>query len=360
MYAPGCQSRAARRAKPPPETRQAVNDVIDAFPKSIAPRAALAQYHTMTIDDAYAELGLSPGASLVQAKTAWRALVSRWHPDRNVHASASERMQRINRALEQIRSATTGTIGSRPEAHTAPAPAPAAAAAHTVQRRVSLTLEEAAAGCIKVLQGAIVEPCSSCAGTGQAPPHNCAECAGQGQVHERTWFGWFGAATPCTACDGNGKTQPKCAACDGTGKTDVVRYRVSVRIPADVHDGAMLHVAAARGRPVALDIRVELLAHATLVRDNDGTVRCELPVDGFGWIANRTIDVPTLRGKQPLDLQRGQVVYRLAGQGFLPRDDGRRADQIVIVVPRFPEKLNRDQERMLDRLAASTMGKRGN
>ncbi len=312
----------------------------------------------MTIDDAYAELGLAPGANLAQAKTAWRALVSRWHPDRNGHASASARMQRINQALEQIRSASSDTAAAHPGAHGAPAPAPASTPAHTVQRRVSLTLEEAAAGCIKILQGAIVEPCRSCAGTGQAQPRDCAACAGQGKVQERTWFGWFGAPMVCTTCDGAGTLQPACPACAGRGKAEVARYRVSVRLPADVRDGAMLHVAAAGGRPVALDIQVELQAHPTLVRDDDGTVRCELPVDGFSWIANRTIDVPTLRGQQPLGLQRGQVLYRLAGQGFLARDDGKRADQIVIVVPRFPDKLSREQERLLDKLVASTAGKR--
>lgn len=311
----------------------------------------------MTIDDAYAELGLPPGANPVQAKAAWRALVSRWHPDRNGHASASERMQRINRALEQIRSA--GDVApARAEADTAARPAPTPAPAHTIQRRVSLTLEEAAIGCIKILQGAIVAPCGSCAGSGQAPPQECAACAGQGQLHERTWFGWFAAAAPCTACDGSGTLRPPCPACHGGGKTDVVRYRVSVRLPADIRDGAMLHVAAARGRPVALDIQVELQAHAALVRDDDGTVRCEWPVDGFAWIANRTITIPTLRGQQPLALQRGQVLYRLAGQGFLSRDAGKRADQIVIVVPRFPATLSREQQRLLDKLAGSTEDER--
>ena len=51
--------------------------------------------------------------------------------------------------------------------------------------------------------------------------------------------------------------------------------------------------------------------------------------------------------------------YRLAGQGFLARDGGKRADQIVIVVPRFPDKLSREQQRLLDKLVASTAGKRG-
>lgn len=306
----------------------------------------------MTVDDAYAELGLPPGADLAQAKAAWRSLVSRWHPDRNGHAGASARMQRINRALEQIRAATAG----RGEAAANGRGAKAGPAVRTVQHRVTVTLEESAAGCIKVLQGNVVEPCAVCAGTGQATqPQACTTCAGKGKIHERTWFGWYGVATPCTDCDGTGTVRPACPACHGSGKHEAARYRVSVRLPAYVRDGDVLHVPAARTRAaVALDIHVAVAPHASLVRDADGTVRCECAVDGFGWIANRTVDVPTLRGPQPLQLQRGQVVYRLAGQGFPPRAGGTLADQVVIIVPRFPAQLSRKQERLLDQLADSS------
>lgn len=307
----------------------------------------------MTVDDAYAELGLPPGASLAQVKAAWRTLVSRWHPDRNGHASASARMQRINQALEHIRNASGGATRAAPEADEGPAPAPA----HTVHRRVTLTLEEAAAGCIKILQGTVIEQCGDCAGTGQVlEPQECAACAGKGSVMERNWFGWFGPATACTTCEGSGKSWPACPTCDGSGKAEAARYRVSVRLPADVRDGDLLHVATGRGRAVALDIQVDLQPHAHLVRDDDGTVRCEWPVDGFAWIANRAVDVPTLWGTKPLGLQRGQVMYRLAGQGFLSRNDKKRADQVVIVVPRFPAQLSREQQRLLDKLAATTAG----
>jgi molecular chaperone DnaJ len=311
----------------------------------------------MTVDDAYAELGLPPGANLAQAKAAWRNLVSRWHPDRNGHADASARMQRINRALEQIRSATSGS--SKPPA-TEARPATRAAPAHTVHRRVQLTLEEAAAGCIKVLQGTVVETCTDCAGTGQTlKPLTCAACEGEGKVHERTWFGWFGPATPCTSCDGAGELRPPCAACAGSGKVEAASYRLSVRLPANMRSGDMLHVAPGRTRTaVALDITVEVLPHEYLVRDDDGTVRCELPVDGFAWIANRSIEIPTLQGLQVLGLQRGQVVYRLAGKGFLASNSHQKADQIVIIVPQFPAQLSREQERLLDKLAASTVGGR--
>lgn len=308
----------------------------------------------MTVDDAYDELGLPPGANLAQAKAAWRGLVSRWHPDRNDHVGASARMQRINRALEQIRLASQGEHAKTRQAR---GDAGAPAAVRTVQHHVKLTLEESASGCIRVLQGSLIETCAVCAGKGhRQEPKDCATCAGKGHIHERTWFGWYGVATPCTDCDGTGVVQDSCVACKGRGKTEVTSYRQSVRLPAHLRNGDVLHVPAGRARAaVALDIHVEVLPHACLVRDdNDGTVRCEFVVDAFGWIANRTIDVPTLRGLQPLQLQRGQVVYRLAGQGFPPRSGGTPADQIVIIVPRFPAQLSPRQERLLEHLADSS------
>ena len=40
------------------------------------------------LDDAFAELGLTPDATEPQVKAAWRRLVSQWHPDRNGSAAA--------------------------------------------------------------------------------------------------------------------------------------------------------------------------------------------------------------------------------------------------------------------------------
>lgn len=320
----------------------------------------------MTVDDAYAELGLLPGASLSQAKAAWRGLVSRWHPDRNVHNDASVRMQRINRALAQIRGALGGAGDSEAESDVpaeAARGAPREAAhearpAHLVQRHVKLTLEEAATGCVKVLRGTLRQACGPCAGTGQAlAPQDCAACAGLGTLRDRVWFGWYGPAVSCTACDGQGQLRPPCTACDGSGQNETLRYRVSVRLPRFVRDGDQLQVRSGHGASsLLLDIQVALLPHAALLLDDDGSLRCELAVDGFGWVANREVEVPTLHGLQPLALQRGQVLYRLAGQGFPARRGAPPSDQIVVVVPRFPAALSPQQTRWLDQLAASTSG----
>jgi molecular chaperone DnaJ len=390
----------------------------------------------LSVDNAYAELGLAPGASEAEVKLAWRRLASRWHPDRNKSIAAIGKMQRINEALAQIREATAGSGAAATPAwphrdadrHAQPAQARSSArgnahthendrhGAHsthgphgphdraqsfddddepgppdwaqdgnhepldnaagdtdepastttrdrTITRKVKLTLEEAAAGCIKSLGGRFIDRCASCAGVGhRVLPGVCVGCEGKGTVSHRAWFGWYGVPTPCTACRGDGVAREDCHVCAGEGQLPVRAYRVKVRIPHGVRDGDQLHAGGRRhraGQPsVALNLTVELLAHAQLELDADGTIRCELAVDGFLLIANRRVDVPTLSGLHKLRLNRDERVYRLAGLGYPAERRGARADQLVTVRPVFPAQFSADQEILLDQLIASSSGAR--
>ena len=318
----------------------------------------------MSPDNAYAELGLAPGASEDEVKAAWRRLASQWHPDRNRSAAAISRMQRINLAIEQIRQTHAGREAgdeSEPTPAGASQAAGAQAQARTISRRVKLTLEEAAAGCIKTLRGKLIQRCSPCAGGGfRVIGGACSECNGMGAVRQRAWFGWSGAPTECAACGGDGIAKQACTACGGTGKLPAREYRTNVRIPHGVRDGDLLHVVQRRetaNHPaVHLNLRVEVLPHAFFGLDADGTVHCEVPVDGFTWIANRSIDVPTLTGMQRLQLSRDCLSHRLSGQGFPSERRGPRADQLVKIEPVFPERLDTDQEILLDQLIAASSG----
>lgn len=322
------------------------------------------------IDSAFAELGLTPAATEADVKAAWRRLVSQWHPDRNDSAAAHARMQRINRAVEAIREAGFGPAPTPPQADDHAPTAGSAEArsdvdtapARTLHRRVKLTLEEAAAGCTRVLQGRTTESCGACAGAGwRVLGGHCPSCQGSGAVRQRAWFGFVGAATECADCHGGGIARQPCAACDGSGKAAPQRYRVSVRFPPGVRDGDQLRVDRQRHRalPGDLNLRIELLPHPFLTLAEDGTLHCELPVDGFSWMANRVVEVPTLAGLQPLALQREQRCYRLAGQGFPVERRGARGDQVVTLLPVFPERLSTDQQILLDQLIATTSGADG-
>ena len=330
----------------------------------------------MGTDNAYAELGLAPGASEPEVKAAWRRLASQWHPDRNRSAGAAGRMQRINLAFEALRQAgfRAPPQDSDPTTPAAPAqaaePEPGAAPAdeadtapapprRTIRRRVRLSLEEAALGCTRVLRGKERETCSDCQGSGQQRPAlACPACAGAGQRRQAGWYGLFSSLADCADCRASGVLHQACAGCGGSGQRDSAGYRITVRLPPGVRSGDELHVDARRMRPGHspgdLLIRVELQAHPIFRLDDDGSLRCEVPVNGFAWAAGRTVMVPTLGGLQALVLARDSLDYRLPGAGFPAGRRGPRADLLLRIVPSFPETWTTDQQILLDQLIVAT------
>lgn len=306
----------------------------------------------MDSEVAYAELGLAPGASEAEVKTAWRRLVSRWHPDRNPNAHAVDRIQRINLAYERIRrwydEAGAGAAPSRYE------PAPSATPTPTIRRQLRLTLEEAAQGCVKLLRGRLTRRCEPCEGRGEHLFESaCSLCKGKGSVVRSSWFGWLPMSDTCDACRGDGRSRNACPHCAGSGRHRAT-YRRSVRIPAGVRHSDVLWAEGGHDDPAGtLEVGVEIAPHELFVLGDDGILRCEMPVDGFAWIASRWIEVPTLTGLHRMRLQRGHHAYRLRGQGFPVERRGEPGDYIVTVVPTFPPSLSTEQEALLDRLMAA-------
>jgi len=308
----------------------------------------------LELEESYRELGLESGCSDAQVKAAWRRLAARWHPDRNASPQALRKIQRINRALNEIRVARQMAL----PAHATDAAAPEPAA--TLQHRVEITLEQALTGCAIDLAGERAAPCAQCEGSGQqAQPARCDTCGGSGRCSQALWFGWAATVVTCAACDGQGATRVGCEGCAGTGQGPTLHYRCRVQVPPGVRDGdTVMAQARVRGdrRRRPLEVRITLLQHEFFTLDADGTVRLALPVDGFAWTAQRWIDVPTLDGPQQMRLRRDALVYRIKGQGFAVRGDGPRADCIVSIEPLFPQALSAAQEALVDALVAHNTG----
>lgn len=330
----------------------------------------------MSTDTAYAELGLAPGASEAEVKAAWRRLVSLWHPDRNASATAVHKMQRLNEALEQIsragfvhNAARTGpeaAAESRPKPPPKPKPEPPPSAppppARTIHRKVELSLQEAALGCKRSVHGQYGVQCAKCSGLGwQVLGGRCKPCAGSGAVRRASLYNWFGSRVECEACSGGGIARRACPDCGATGKLAPQRFKVTVRIAQGVRDGDVLQAStlSCGGETVAIELRVTVRPHEFLELFDDGALRCEVPVDGFAWIAQREVEVPSLDGLAKLQLQRAQLVYRLAGQGFPTERRGPRGDLWVTVAPVFPEPMSAEQQALLDRLIAANLGRDG-
>ena len=312
----------------------------------------------MHLDDPYHELGLAPGASDAEVKAAWRRLSARWHPDRNDSPQALQKIQRINRALEVIRSAR-----GEPEA-AAEEPAPAAQEP-TAEHTVRLTLEEVVSGCVKEVRGEVVEDCADCEGSGlQLQATVCSECSGAGHIRQHHWFAWVASTVECTACQGHGKTRQGCTACAASGKAPASKYRCRVQVAPGARAGDLLHATARVQGPqrqysLALRLRVELQPHEFFTAEADGTLKCELPVDGFAWMANRWIEVPTPCGLQQMKLRRGHLNYRIKNAGLPWTGEAAPGDCIVTVVPLFPQEFSQEQEAAIERLVASNSGAPG-
>jgi molecular chaperone DnaJ len=332
----------------------------------------------LDVPNPYTELGLTAQSTDAEVKAAWRRLSARWHPDRNNSPAALRKIQRINRALEQIRSTRRGLAGigeadgpAAPDVDEAPAEPGTGSASSARQGRrrsfqhtLELTLEQALAGCVRVMTGKVPDDdCGECEATGlQLHARTCAACNGSGQLRPPLWFGWMAAPVSCSDCAGQGSVRDPCVACRGSGRAPARSYRCKVRIAPGTREGELQHGLSAEegGHPgETLALRVRLLPHPFFTLEEDGTVRCELPVDGFAWIANRWIEVPTPCGMQQMRLRRGHLVYRIKGLGFPLQPCGPRADCLVTVVPLFPESLGSRQEAQIDRLITTNTGAPG-
>lgn len=319
----------------------------------------------MDTQEAYKELGLNPSASDAQLKATWRRLVAAWHPDRNVAAGAGRRMQLINKAYQHIRQLRDGDNSGPDDAAgdgSEAAPPPASEAtdaeppANTHVRKVRLTLEEAILGCTRTLRGHFTQTCNDCLGKGQRVlAQGCGTCRGSGAVRKATLFGWLWNQEACADCGGDGRQRAPCDACDGSGDRSVA-YRRRVRFPAGLREGHVLSVPAARhgDMEIGLELRVEIEPHPFFTLDDDGVLRCDMPVNGYAWMAGRWVDVPTPDGTQQLRLNRDALVYRLRGQGFPSAPRGPRGDYHVKVLPVFPAQDDPVQDALLDQLIASS------
>jgi molecular chaperone DnaJ len=306
----------------------------------------------ISIEDAYVALGIAPGAPAGEVKAAWRRLASRWHPDRIPTAEAAALMQRINGAYERI-------MGAHRQGDATAQAGPAADAPGVVlRRRVRVSLEEAALGTIRTVRGRFIDRCTGCEGAGrsgtQAP---CSPCNGSGQLRGSLWFGWMPTSTRCTHCDGRGHVPATCPDCAGRGHHRR-HYERRVRFPAGLRDGDVLHADAdAGGVDARLELHLRVAAHPFFTVDpaDHGLLRCEMPVDGFAWLAECWTEVPTPEGPQQMRLRRGRLTYKLRGQGLpVERGSAVRGDLVVSVAPSFPDTLSPRRQALLEKLAADT------
>lgn len=340
--------------------------------------------------DYYEVLGIRREATLEDIKKAYRQLAMKNHPDRNPGDAEAE--LRFKEAAEAYQ--ILSDEGNRQKydryGHAGLQSGPASAAPEDImsafgeifqnaffgdmfgQRRrgpkpgadlaikLEIDLLEAAKGVSKTITMNRGEPCRSCNGSGARKgtvATTCTYCGGQGQVIQSR--GFFQVATTCPACGGEGmRIADPCPDCRGTGRTQE-KVQLDVEVPPGVDTGIWLQIrnqgelgdpGAPRGN---LRIQIHVKPHDVFERRGNDIV-CQFPIHFSQAALGAEIEVPTLDGREKLNIPRGTQsgeVFRMRGKG-IPDVNGRgRGDELIEVVVETPRHLSVRQEELLREFA---------
>ncbi|MCQ2348512.1 MAG: molecular chaperone DnaJ [Paludibacteraceae bacterium] len=236
--------------------------------------------------------------------------------------------------------------------------------------KVRLTLEEISTGVEKKIKVRKLVQCPQCNGSGSADGRDgdtCPTCHGSGRVirAQRGIFGMMQVQEECPTCHGEGKViRNKCTHCQGEG---VVRDEeiVTIKIPAGVSGGMQIPIqgkgnAAPRGGvPGDLLVLIEEEEHPNLLREGSDLVY-NLLLDMPTAVLGGQVKIPTLTGDVKITITPGTQpgkVLRMRGKGLPEIDQFARqygtGDLLINVGVYIPERLNKDEKALIERLQDS-------
>jgi len=235
---------------------------------------------------------------------------------------------------------------------------------YDLEIQVELTLSEIATGAEKTLEFEKQAPCETCSGSGSKPgssPVVCVQCGGRGQVAQQGFGGMFRMVTTCPNCRGRGSViKDPCRTCQGTGKQQRPRV-VTIKIPAGVHEGQAIRIAGEgeageAGAPAGdLHCYIAVKPHPIFTRHNNDIV-CQIPVTFTQAALGATIDVPTLKGQEKLEIPSGSQhgeVFKLKGKGLPDIRSYKAGDELIQILIEVPRKLNDKQRQLLHEFAST-------
>ena len=230
-----------------------------------------------------------------------------------------------------------------------------------VLTRLTISFEEAVAGCKKDISFDHVEACSDCNGSGAASGsavETCSVCRGSGQVtvQQNSPLGIFQSSRPCSACNGSGKIiKTPCNNCRGKGYVKVTK-KLSVTIPAGIDDEQRLALRgegnAGRNGGTAGDLVIEVRVRKHAIFERDGMdIYCEVPVTFAQAALGAEIDIPTLDGTEKYTIGEGTqtgTTFTLRGRGIPNINQPRAKGTLYLTVNvEIPRGLNAKQKEAL-------------
>ena len=230
----------------------------------------------------------------------------------------------------------------------------------SLQYRLQIDLEQAAAGDEVEIRVPRRGTCDSCSGTGStsgAGRNPCVACGGVGQVQQR--HGFLTMARPCGRCRGTGTIiDDPCVTCRGEGRSRQTA-KLKVKVPPGVDTGMRLLLrdegesGVNGGPPGDLQILLEVREHERFAR-RDQDLYTRAPASFARLALGGEIEVATLGNQTatlevPPGTQSGELL-ELRGHDMPSVNGGRRGDLRVAVQAVTPRKLSDREGQLLREL----------
>ncbi|OGJ57813.1 molecular chaperone DnaJ [Candidatus Peribacteria bacterium RIFCSPLOWO2_12_FULL_55_15] len=343
--------------------------------------------------DPYDVLGLSKGASVDDAKRAYRRLSKEWHPDKHKgEKRAEEHFKEINEAYEILGdpekkqkyddygargggaagqspfegfdvsgfSGGLGDLGSIFEGMFGGRGRTREERGEDYEIAVEVALRDVLFGIERQMHLRMPRACEECKGSGAATGkvQKCGKCGGTGEVLKtaRSFFGVVQQRMHCPDCRGTGKVpESSCHQCQGEGRR-VVGRDLTVKIPPGIRDGQRMRISGEGGMGrqgmAAGDLYVTVRVPTDERFRRDGNdIHTDIALPLLTAMLGGEISVPTLHGDITLRIPEGtqpEQVFRLKRKGLPDLGSSRMGDHYVRVQVEIPKKLSREERRLLE------------
>jgi len=349
-------------------------------------------------NDFYKILGVDKKASHDEIKKAYRDLVKKWHPDRNLDkkVEAEKRIKEINEAYEVLSdegkrsrydnfgsSGTGGNSGGFGQQggfgdfgvdlgdifggfddlfgmgrKSSEKNSSKIQSGSDLKYRLTITLEDAFRGKDEKINFSSLVSCDKCNSTGSVDgsKSTCTDCKGAGKT--RIQQGFFIMERTCGRCGGSGEfVKNPCKFCNGNGRMEKERV-VKFHVPPGVEDGTNIRLSGhgesgvRGGQNGDLYVNISIQGHRFFERTgNDLMVR--VPVKFTTMALGGKVSVPTI-DNSIVDLSipantQSETKFKIKGCGMpVINSGGRRGDMYVICRVEVPTKLSADQKAAIE------------
>lgn len=352
----------------------------------------------MSKRDYYDVLGVEKNSDDAQIKRAYRTMAKKYHPDVSTEENAEAKFKEVQEAYEvlsdgqkrsqydtyghqanngqgfssqggfdfDINDIFSSFFGGGGQARSTNR----ARKGQDIQKRMSVSFEEAIFGAKRKIKVTSHEECHTCHGSGAYSKDDvktCSRCKGSGQVivEQQSLFGRTRTQTTCPVCNGKGKEVTKvCTTCQGEG-IESHNKEIEVSIPKGIDTGQQIRLEGYgnkgyNGGPSGdLYILFDVKSHALYERHGDDLV-IEMPITFVQAALGDSIKVPTPYGDIKLKVPSGtqsKTTFRLRGKGAPNVRTKRNGDQHVVINVVTPDKLTKSQTKLFEQLGKTDLTK---